>query len=381
MCRDAVDYHQFAFLDEDVIMNRISAAGNLTIELQPNRWRLLVNGNTEETVLLEANAGQPLRYLPRFGSKRRLPDSGALPVAYIQRVVLGWSNEDESWHLGLVLEPSLAQARGSRWCEIAHWPDPETTVFADVASQAGQSLARTITRPFNLIPPRVEPQAPPAPPLPDLPLKFDLWTLARADSNRLQFTRAAAWARSRAVRVLWYSFWVVMYILLAVTTLVRGIAMPSPAFLPYLGLAAALVLVGMIGHLLYQLLAAPNRIVVDAGSGNVIAFRGRRPRWQINREQVLSVYVTQVLGKKGKQRKIQHGELNLFLSGGRFLFLLEQGQPELVADDATLLPEGDAAQDSVTTLAQADVRTDLQAAGMYIAQALNVPCLYDRRVR
>jgi hypothetical protein len=360
-------------------MTQISAAGNLSIELQPNRWRLLINGNAEETVLLEANAGQPVRYLPRFGSKRRLPDSGSMPVAYIQRVVLGWSREDESWHLGLVLEPSLAQARGSRWCEIAHWPDPETTVFADVASQAGQSLARTITRPFNLIPPRAEPQAPPPPPLPELPLKFDLWTLERAGSNRIQFTRASTWARSRVVRVLWYSFWVIVYVVLAATTLLRGIALPSPEFLPYLGLSAALVLVGMIAYLLYQLLTTPSRIVVDAGSGNVVALRGSRPRWRINREQVLSVYVSQIVGRRGKQRKIQHGELNLFLNGGRFLFLVEQGHPEMAAEEPHLSLNGHEPTDAVTALTQAKARTDLQAAGIYVAQALNVPCMYDRR--
>jgi hypothetical protein len=361
-------------------MNRISAAGNLTIELQPNRWRLLVNGNTDEAVLLEANVGQPLRYLPRFGSKRRLPDSGTLPVAYIQRVVLGWSNEDESWHLGLVLEPSLAQARGSRWCEIAHWPDPETSVFADVASQAGQSLARTITRPFNLIPPRVEAQAPPPPPLPELPLNFDQWTLERADNDRIQLTRASTWSRSRVVRVLWYSLWVVVYVVLALTTLLRRIAVPSPEFLPYLGLAAALILVGMIGYLLYQLLTTPNRIVVDAGSGNVIALRGSRPRWRVNREQVHAVYVTQVLGKRGKQRRIHHGELNLFLDGRRFLFLVEQGQPQIAADGVPASPNGDDVYDVVTPLSQLQARTDLQAAGLYVAQALNVPCMYDQRL-
>jgi hypothetical protein len=355
-------------------MSRISAAGNLTVEMQPNRWRLLVNGNTEELVLLEANAGQPLRYVPRFGSKRRLPDSGSLPVAYIQRVVLGWSNEDEAWHLGLVLEPNLAQARGSRWCEIAHWPDPETNVFADDANRAGQSLALTITRPFNLIPPHVE-QRTPAPPLPELPLSFDLWTLKRADTNRIELRRAASWARSRMIRVLWYSLWVVIYIVLAVTTLLSGIALPSPEFLPYLGLAAALVLVGMIGYLVGQLILAPNRIVVDAGSGNVVALRGRRTRWRVNREQVQSVYVTHVVNKRGKRRRIHHGELNLFLNDGEFRFIVQQEQPQT---DETPIEMLDAAN-IVTPLRQSEARSDLQAAGLYIAQALNVPCLYDQR--
>ena len=357
-------------------MNRISAAGNLTIDVQPNRWRLLVNGQTEETMLVEAIPGQPLRYVPRFGGKRRLPDSGTLPVTYIQRVVLGWSNEDESWHLGLVLEPSLAEARGSRWCEIAHWPDPEINVFSDVATLAGQTLAQAVTRPFSLIPPRTEPAAPPAPAAPALPLQFDIWKLERVDANQIQFARSASWARSRVVRIFWYSLWVAVYILLGVATLTRGIALPSPEFLPYLGLLATLILAGMIGHILYQLLTVPNRIVVDAGSGNVMGMKGRRIRWQQNRENIQSVYVTQVIGKKGKQRRVHHGELNLHLRGGEFFHIIEQGQVEKDCTD-NQAAEGD----SVTPLTQADVYTDLQAAGLYVAQALNVPCLYDRRIR
>ncbi len=53
-------------------MDRISAAGNLTIEVDVDRWRLMVNGGTPERVLLEASANQPLQYIELFGSKRQL---------------------------------------------------------------------------------------------------------------------------------------------------------------------------------------------------------------------------------------------------------------------------------------------------------------------
>src|SRR6185369_11802124 len=144
-------------------MDRISAAGNLTIEVKPESWRLIVNGNSQERVLVEVSPGEPIRYIPTFAAKRRLPDTGKLPIENIQRVVLGWSNEDESWHLGLLLTPELASARGSRWCEIALWPDPVVNVFSDISSQAGRTLARTITRPFNLIEPPVEAERAPKP--------------------------------------------------------------------------------------------------------------------------------------------------------------------------------------------------------------------------
>jgi hypothetical protein len=359
-------------------MSRISAASNLTIEMQADRWRLLVNGNADETVLVEAISGQPLRYLPRFGNQRRLPDSGSLPVTYIQRVVLGWSTEDEAWHLGLVLEPSLAQARGSRWCEIAHWPDPETSVFADIAAQAGQTLARTITRPFNLIPPRSTPVIAPPPPLPELPLQFDTWTFERSDQDQLQFRRVSGWARGRLIRILWYTLWIAVYVVLSVTTLQGTIALPSPEFLPFLGIAAALILVGMSGHILYQLLASPNRMVVS--SSGVAGMKGDSERWQVNPTQVRSVYVTQVVNKKGKKRSVQHGELNLLLQDGTFQHLFDQGQTVSSnhSDDGAA---NVMVAEALTPLRQADVYTDLQAAGMYIAQSLNVPCIYDRRVK
>ncbi|MBE0688944.1 MAG: hypothetical protein IH587_02330, partial [Anaerolineae bacterium] len=92
-------------------MNRISAGGNLSIEIQPHNWRLLANGADLERPLVEVSADEPLRYIPAFGSTRRLPDTGILPTQYIQRIVLGWSHEDEAWHLGFLLEPELARPR------------------------------------------------------------------------------------------------------------------------------------------------------------------------------------------------------------------------------------------------------------------------------
>lgn len=136
-------------------MARISAANNLTIEYDEQYWRLLTNGAGIDHVLVEAATGKPLSYMPTFGSRRKLPTTGKLPTQYIDRVVLGWSAKDEAWHLGLMLQPELAEARGSRWCEIAHWYDPQHNTYDDLATQAGERLAEALMRPFNFIPPRV----------------------------------------------------------------------------------------------------------------------------------------------------------------------------------------------------------------------------------
>jgi hypothetical protein len=355
-------------------MEQISAAGNLTIEMEADRWRLVVNGASQGQTLLEAIPGRPLRYVPIFASKRRLPDSGELTSEQIQRVVLGWSNEDESWHLGLLLGPELTQTRGSRWCEIARWPDPDTTVFSDIATQAGRRLAAAISRPFNYIEPQVEEKTPPPPPpLPALPLAFDLWRLEQRSA--LQLVRSPSWGRSRLLRVAWYIVLAAVYAVLSVTTLTGIIALPKPEFLPYLGLGIAGLLVLLALSMVYQTLVSPGRIVIDATMRTIRGQRGRFVRWQTTADEVQGVYVSQIVGKKGRKRVIHFGELNLHLGNGRFKHLFDQSQFE----DNLLPLDVELGNQTVAPLDPYAVYSDLQAAGAYIAQALGVPCFYDQR--
>lgn len=137
-------------------MERISAVGDVIIEVEPESWRLLADGNGEERLLVEASPGAPLRYGDRFGGSRQLPLGGELPRHNIQRVVLGWSAQDTSWHLGLVLAGDLVAERGSRWCGLAHWYDPTLNQYEKIATQAGQALAAQTSLPFSVIPPKPE---------------------------------------------------------------------------------------------------------------------------------------------------------------------------------------------------------------------------------
>jgi hypothetical protein len=360
-------------------MRRISAGNNLTIDIEANRWRLLANGDGLDRVLFEASTGNPLRYMPTFGHRRRLPETGALPTNYIQRVVLGWSFKDESWHLGLMLEPELADARGSRWCEIAHWPDPDRDVYVDIASEAGEKLAQALTRPFNLVPPR-EPEAPPPPaPLPELPVKLDLWTLEQTNPTTLTFTRSSAWGRSKLLRILWYSFWAVIYVGLSVLTLNGSIALPRPEFLPYLGLVSAGVLILTIFYQLYQLLNQADRIVVDSVTRTIYGCKGQRERWRLNPEDINSIYVSHIINRKSRQNKysITYGELNVLLTSGRFYFLMDMSQFE----DKSLTIDDGPAEEKVIPLLSDSVATNLQTAGAHIARALDTECWYDQRLK
>jgi len=362
-------------------MDRISASGNLTIEHNADHWRLISTSNGQERSLLEAETGKPVSYIEIFGSKRRLPKGGKLALDDIQRVVLGWSHEDECWHLGFLVEPELAEQRGSRWCELARWPDPETTVFNETAAEAGRALARTLQRPFNLIEPdtsavaggAVKTDSAPPPPLRNLPLQFDQWTLTR--QSALQFVRAPQWARQRVIRLLWYALLVIAYFVLSIVTLTKVIALPKPEFLPYLGIVVGVFLIGMMLYTFYELINRPNRVVID--NNGVEGKRGNNTSWQVHKESIDSVYVSEVVNRKGKKRVIYHGEINLHLKDGSFRNVLQQ--PHTVEENhVAAQPVTD---ETVTPLTLYNAQTDLQMAGLHIAQTLNIECQYDQRIK
>ena len=87
---------------------------------------------------------QGLHYNERFASTRRLPPTGVLTQGQVLQVIAGYQRADESWHLGVVLDAPLTESRGSRWVELAHWPDPDKTTFVDVAQSAGRGLATVL---------------------------------------------------------------------------------------------------------------------------------------------------------------------------------------------------------------------------------------------
>ena len=138
-------------------MERI-AAGNLIIEQDSERWRLLVNGaDGGDRLLLEAAYGEPVRYESAFGTRRGLSidreTGGTIAPDRIERVVVGWSEKDAAWHLGLMLDQAYTDARGSRWCGLVTWSDTDHD-SAETIAGVGQSLAQKLARPFALVPPK-----------------------------------------------------------------------------------------------------------------------------------------------------------------------------------------------------------------------------------
>ena len=383
------------------IMGRISAASNLIIEVQPESWRLLVNGGETERVLVEAVPGEPLRYVSSFAKGRHLPEAGVLQRGDIQRVVLGWSEKDEAWHLGLVLRGDLADQRGSRWCGLAHWHDPLANRFQEEAAQAGQTLAQQVARPFTMIPPNIEarvvngavttglherveavsPETPSEPiPQPELPITLDNWTLRELDPQRVELKLSPAWGRSKLVRVAWNIVWLGVFIVLTGTTLTKGIALPRPEVLVYLGFVSIAVLIVLIVYNLYQAATYTNRIMFERAG--VRWLRGRRVHRTIPADQIQSVYVSHVINKVGKrsrdgERAVHYGELNLYLKDGSFQSVLTQEQ----TDDRIPVTDDPLDEEGVVPLSEYNARTHLQSAALRIAAKLDVAAEYDKRLK
>lgn len=355
-------------------MERIITASNLLIEAQPDGWRLLLNGVGDRTLLV-AKRGEPIRYAELFGTRRKLPMDGQLDLTSIERVVLGWSAKDESWHLGLVLHPSLAAARGSRWCELAHWLDPARDAHRQIAVNAGESLAAQIERPFFVIQPT--PVEPPQP-LPALPIPLDLWTFHKTSDGRYELVRSGKWARGNLLRALWYLLWMGAFLLLSISSVTSGIAFPRPELLVPAGFVCALVLLIMAASLIARTLTRPNRILFDFDA--IHWKRGGAVTTSIPVSDVSSIYVSHILGKSKRRGgdgarlpEVNYGELNLDLRDGGFKRLVMHG-----ATGETL--EG-ASGDGVTPLTPRTWRTHLHAVGLLVSEHLRVPAYDDQRAR
>jgi len=325
-----------------------------------------------------------------FARARCLPAEG-MPTKMIEQVVLGWQKSDESWHLGLLLHPQIAEPRGSRWCELARWPDPDQTLFVEQAQEAGERAALLLDVPYQFI--RPEPLAPAEPPrpLPALPLALGVWQLINTGTHvgqtlapdQLALVRSPQW--HRAVRRRWLSrlFWSVVYFAVSVLTLTSDISLPNagtlipnPHLLPYLGLivSAGLLLYGAYER--WRAAVDVSLIVFDARSAK--GFNKAGILWEVCTSDAQSLYVSEVF-KNARRRVVEYGELNVHLGGGIFHRLMQQDA--VMANHVSQPPPGwqPGAADQVLPLTRADYATDLQAAALYLGEKMGLHVWLDCR--
>ncbi len=377
-------------------MTQLSADANARIQYDPSTWRLLVSDEHDrETPLVEVVPGRPLVLNRMFSAEQRL-SADPLDVADIEQVVVGWSEEDLCWHLGFTLNAERTAQRGARWVGLAHWYDPTAADLGEQVQEAGQALAAIIGQPFTLIPPRTREKAEIQASsegdaesadgltedylLPDLPLRFGAWQMTR-DGESFVLARVDRWQLQGVLGVVWYLFWTVAFLLVSVATLLdslalpyTGILLPDRAWLPYLGVAGGVVILGLTLRAVWRLRRTVSRIIITPSAGTITAFMGNRQAWQYAADAVQDVYVTQLMQQRGQRQVMRYGEINLRLRDDRFVHVLTHDHEQ----EKTVNSADFAIVDSVAPLR--DIESDLQAAAAYIAEGLGgLVCVYDQR--
>lgn len=378
-------------------MTRIAVSNNSLVDYSPSRWRLIqVEDLDEPKLVVEAKVGVPLRYNGYFAVSRDLPEQGEIPLSDLGQVVLGWSQESQSWQLGLTLSPEFSLLRSSRWFEVLRLAHPDASEYEATVMQMGDALAKILDIPFVTTATGVEEEPAPAPiSLVDLPLDLGMWRLEAAAENGaaegdLQIGRLKRWLRGKQRQIAWYALLVAVYSWVSIATLTSelglpnaGTLIPNPAWLPYLGLLVAALLILAILRQTWIVLREPETLLVRVYEKTFSAWRGSRQLWQVKASSVQSVYVSEVVKKRGRRPTVFHGEINLHLLDGSFLPIVidhEKVVDALLAgvDPASpkIMPEG------VHVLEPDQVSTALQAAAVHIAVGLGeLPVWYDRRMR
>ncbi len=378
-------------------MTRIAVSANALVDYSPDRWRLIqVDDPEKPKLLIEAKAGAPLRYNGYFAVSRDLPESGEILEADLGQVVLGWSKESASWQLGLTLSPEISLARSSRWFEVLRFQNDDPGVHEELATQLGKALARALDIPFVSSEASLEVEPEPEPiRLVDLPLGLGMWRLQRttskgANDGELRLMREKRWLQGKLRQIAWYGLWTVVYLFVSIATLtsalglpIAGTLIPKPAWLPYLGIAVAVLLFLAIVRQISIILREPDALLINPWERTISAWRGEQQLWKVNAGRVQSVYASEVVKKRGRRPTVFHGEINLHLLDGSFMPILIDH--EKIVDG--LLPGSDpqaekSRADGVKVLEPAAVTTALQAAATHIAVSLGeLPVWYDRRLR
>lgn len=378
-------------------MTRIAVSENALVDYSSERWRLIkVEDRAAPKLVVEAKRDAPLRFDAYFAASRDLPESGEILRADLGQVVLGWSNESESWQLGLTLSPEISLARSSRWFEILRFTHPDPAIHEEKASRLGQALAQALDIPFASTEAGIQAEPEPEPiPLVDLPLHLGMWRLQPGDERsdgegELRLLREKRWLHVRLRQIAWHGLWLLIYLGVSIATLtnelglpIAGTLIPNPAWLPWLGLLVAALLALAIARQIVIILREPDALLINPWERTVGAWRGSKQLWKVKAGSVQSVYVSEVVKKRARRPTIVHGEINLHLLDGSFRSLLIDREKILDA----LLPGNDPAAEKkrpegVLALEPAEATTALQAAAIHIALGLGeLPVWYDRRLR
>ena len=409
-------------------MTRILVSNDSLVDFSDDRWRLVqFDPEAKPSLLVEVRSGQNFRYDDYFGATRALPPLGEVASGDIGEVVLGWSDEEAAWQLGMTLSQDLSFSRSSRWFEVLRF----TPAAEEDAKLVGKALADVMAKPFVVsTAPLDEPQSMP---LAGLPLDLGIWQLtadgsedgAGARERRLRFTRDSAWIKGKMRLVAWYGVLAAVYSWVSLASLSSDLGLPiagtlintvlgavvpvldslassaaepgmlteiitglssaivDPRLLAYLGLGVFVLLLLLIMRQLWLIQSEADTLLIDNEERSISAWRGDNLRWRIAADEAQSVYASELVKRRGKGITVYHGEINLQLRDGAFRSVVVEDDKR---NDALLTGMDAAAEKErpagVFPLPAANAATALQAAALHVASALgDLPVWYDRRIK
>lgn len=329
-------------------MQAIPAANDLSIEFDAESWRLVSHELATETRLVEATS-EGLVAHPVFRAARALSGATIAP-AQVVRVMLGWAPESAAWRLGILLNDgsnNLMDTTQMQWCELASWPGEPAEQDPQNLRYAGQALARLLNRPFQLVPPNTVSRVPaldqssegidiqdipddyqeqtpervqvtngqsavnmrhlvPEVELANLPIQVSDWRLMPTATG-VEWERLRQWWVYNSLRIGLVFALSVLFLVLSIGSLTRGIAAVEPTWLPNLGVAIGLILILSLLQSVWQIVNA-RRVAVDGFRREIYERGALVPfvNWRVPFERVSYVLITQTPPRPMGRR--QHAE-------------------------------------------------------------------------
>jgi hypothetical protein len=131
-----------------------------------------------------------------------------------------------------------------------------------------------------------------------------------------------------------------------------------------------------------EIVRVPNQFFINGSDSIISAWKNEKMRWQLNVNDIQSLYVSEIVKKNEAPPATEYGELNLHFGSGDFKFLVSHPEPEDNANIENPSEKITRSGDAIRELNRENAHTNLQIAAIYMAEAMGkVSVWYDVRVR
>ena len=301
-------------------MDIIPVTPEISVELDSTRWRLVQdydNGKSLRT-LVDADASS-IKFHPVLAETYQL-SSVDVENTRIVKVVLGWTPQDQHWHLGLYVNGGSGGELS--WCRLTTWTSEQMAQ----AKSAGEALSQIINSPFHLVDANInndeeasslmedatQPSMQTSPqkihPV-SMPIQVGDWML-RAVPQGIAWQLTGSWMMRQVVHILFFAGTFALFLVLGAGALRSGLAPVTPEWLPLIAFAIALVLVYSMFDNIWQLIMK-RQVIVDKLNREVRCERvlSGIVDWRVDFDSIEYLLISQEparpLGRKSRDAPMQ----------------------------------------------------------------------------